>query len=79
MLFLVVALGSTALTGTARSLALIEHTVSQTEVGRNELPVADRLVRPFFTGMKDMALRLSPSGTSKDSATCSTWPATPPA
>jgi len=65
MLFLVVALGSTALTGTARSLALIEHTVSQTEVGRNELPVTDRLVRPFFTGMKDMALRLSPSGTSQ--------------
>ena len=65
MLFLAVALGSGALTGTARSLALIEHTVSQTEVGRNELPVADRLVRPFFTGMKDMALRLSPSGTSQ--------------
>ena len=65
MLFLVVALGSTALTGTARSLALIEHTVSQSEVGRNELPVADRLVRPFFTGMKDLALRLSPSGTTQ--------------
>jgi len=65
MLFLVVALGSTALTGTARSLALIEHTVSQTEVGRNELPVADRLIVPFFSGMKDMALRLSPSGTSQ--------------
>jgi len=65
MLFLVVALGSTALTGTARSLALIEHTVSQTEVGRNELPVADRLIRPFFSAMKDMALRLSPSGTSQ--------------
>jgi len=65
MLFLVVALGSTALTGTARSLALIEHTVSQAEVGRNELPVADRLIVPFFSGMKDMALRLSPSGTSQ--------------
>jgi len=63
MLFLVVALGSTALTGTARSLALIEHTVTQTEVGRNELPVLDRLVRPFLSGMKGMALRLSPSGT----------------
>ena len=63
MLFLVVALGSAALTGTARSLALIEHTVSQAEVGRNELPVLDRLVVPFFSGMKGMALRLSPSGT----------------
>ena len=62
-LFLVVALGSTALTGTARSLALIEHTVSQTEVGRNELPVADRLIVPFLSGMKRLALRLSPSGT----------------
>jgi len=65
MLFLVVALGSASLTGTARSLALIEHTVSQTEVGRNELPVADRLIVPFFSRMKDMALRLSPSGTSQ--------------
>ena len=63
MLFLVVALGSASLTGTARSLALIEHTVSQAEVGRNELPVADRLVVPFFSGMKRLALRLSPSGT----------------
>ena len=62
-LFLVVALGSTALTGTARSLALIEHTVSQAEVGRNELPVLDRLVVPFYSGMKRLALRLSPSGT----------------
>jgi len=65
MLFLVVALGSSALTGTARSLALIEHTVSQTEVGRNELPALDRLVVPFFTKMKALALRLSPSGTTQ--------------
>src|SRR5665811_2024896 len=65
MLFLAVALGSGALTGTARSLALIEHTVSQAEVGRNELPAVDRLIVPFFSGMKDMALRLSPSGTSQ--------------
>ena len=55
MLFLAVALGSGALTGTARSLALIEHTVSQAEVGRNELPAVDRLIVPFFSGMKDMA------------------------
>jgi tight adherence protein C len=62
-LFLVVVLGSGTPTGAARSLALIEHTVSQSEVGRNELPVLDRLVVPFYSNMKRLALRLSPTGT----------------
>mgnify|MGYP001791542702 CR=1 FL=1 len=62
ILFLVVALGSGTVTGVARGLAMIENTVSATEVGRNELPVLDRLVTPFFAKMKGLALRLSPSG-----------------
>ena len=62
-LFLVVALGSGSTTGVARSLAMIENTVSHAEVGRNELPALDRIVVPFFSKMKSLALRLSPSGT----------------
>jgi tight adherence protein C len=49
--------------GVARSLALIEHNVSGHEVAKNELPAADRLVKPFFEGMRRLAVRLSPSGT----------------
>jgi len=63
ILFLVVALGSQTATGVARSLAIIENEVSVAEVGRNELPALDRLVVPFFGGMKGLALRLSPAGT----------------
>jgi len=62
-LFLVVVLGSGETTGAARSLAMIENSVSLKEVGRNELPALDRLVTPFLSGMKGIALRLSPSGT----------------
>lgn len=61
-LFLVVALGSGTVTGVARSLSMIENSVSATEVGRNELPALDRIVVPFFAKMKSLALRLSPSG-----------------
>jgi len=49
--------------GVARSLALIEHNVSRREVAKNDLPVSERLVRPFFEGMRALAVRLSPSGT----------------
>ena len=62
-LFLVVILGAGAPTGVARSLAMIENSVSHAEVGRNELPAVDRLVIPFLSGMKGLALRLSPAGT----------------
>ena len=41
--------------GVARSLALIEHAVKPQEVGRNELPAAERLVRPFLNSMRTMA------------------------
>src|SRR5665647_1272808 len=62
-LFLVVSLGSSTVTGVARSLQMIENTVSEEEVARNELPAFDRLINPFFSKMKGFALRLSPSGT----------------
>src|SRR5665811_1016719 len=61
-LFLVVSLGSSTVTGVARSLQMIENTVSEEEVARNELPAFDRLINPFFSKMKGFALRLSPSG-----------------
>ena len=63
MLFLVVVMGSGKATGVAISLAMIEHDVSPQDVGRNELPALDRIVVPFFSKMKGLALRLSPSGT----------------
>ncbi len=63
MLFLVAAMGAAKPTGSALSLAIIENSLSQAEVGRNELPAVDRLVTPFFAGMKSLALRLSPTGT----------------
>lgn len=64
MLFLVVTVGSGDATGVARSLAMIENSVSRGDVGRSELPANDRLVRPLLAGMKGLARRLSPSGTS---------------
>jgi tight adherence protein C len=62
-LLLVVSLGSGTVTGVARSLQMLENTVSEEEVGRNELPALDRLIVPFLAKMKGLALRLSPSGT----------------
>ena len=62
-LFLVAVLGGGTVTGVARSLSMIENTVSQEDVGQSELPALDRLILPFFSGMKDLARRLSPSGT----------------
>ena len=63
MLFFVVVVGSGTTTGVARSLAMIEKSVTPTEVGRSELSFSDRLVTPFFARMKRIALRLSPTGT----------------
>ncbi len=62
-LFLVVVLGGNTVTGVARSLAMIENSVSHEEVGRNQLAATDRLARPLLAGMKSLALKLSPSGT----------------
>jgi len=63
ILFFVMTLGGGTATGSARSLALIEDSVAHEEVGRGELAATDRLIMPFFRGMKRLALRLSPSGT----------------
>jgi tight adherence protein C len=63
MLFLVAVMGGGTATGVARGLALIENSVSHEDVARNELPAIDRLVTPFLSGMKSLALRLSPAGT----------------
>lgn len=54
--------GRASVTGVARSLALIEQGVRPSEVGKNELPAADRLVKPFFETTRKLALRLSPDG-----------------
>jgi tight adherence protein C len=63
MLFFVVTVGGGSTTGVARSLSMIEMSVSTEEVGRSEQAASDRLVMPFLAGMKRMTLRLSPSGT----------------
>lgn len=65
MLFFVLVVGSGETTGVARSLAMIEKDVSHEEVGKSELAASDRLITPFLRGMKRLALRLSPSGTSE--------------
>jgi tight adherence protein C len=64
ILFLAAVMGSGTVTGVARSLAMIETPVESQEVARNEVPALDRLILPFMSGTKGIALRLSPSGTS---------------
>jgi tight adherence protein C len=65
MLFFVLTVGGGEATGVARSLSMIEKTISHEEVGKSELAASDRLITPFLRGMKNIALRLSPSGTSE--------------
>jgi tight adherence protein C len=65
ILFLTMSLGGGTITGVARSLAMLETTVSEREVGRSDLTASDRLLVPFFARMRSLALRLSPSGTGK--------------
>ncbi len=48
--------------GVARSLNLIQGPRTDQALTGNDLPFADRLVRPFFAGMHNLALRLSPAG-----------------
>src|SRR5450759_3610444 len=62
MLFLVVTLGAGTTTGVARGLEMIEESVSPQDVARSELTASDRLVIPFYTRMKRVALRFSPLG-----------------
>jgi len=65
MLFFVLAVGSGETTGVARSLAMIEKVISHEEVGKSDLAASDRLITPFLRGMKRIALRVSPAGTSE--------------
>jgi len=48
--------------GVARSLTLIQGARTDQALTGNDLPFADRLVRPFFASMHNLALRLSPAG-----------------
>jgi tight adherence protein C len=49
--------------GVARSLALIRQGLSAREVSRNALPLADRLAKPVLEATRQLAVRLSPTGT----------------
>lgn len=64
-LVLAFSMGAGRATGVARSLALIEHNVDAQEVGRNDLPLLDRLVFPVLAKVRGLAFRLSPSGASE--------------
>lgn len=60
----VVGLGSSSgPTGVARSLMMIEGGIPRAAVSRNELPAKERLVEPLIDGSRQLAVRLSPSGT----------------
>ncbi|WP_460932666.1 type II secretion system F family protein [Phycicoccus ginsengisoli] len=56
--------GAGEATGVARSLALIERTVDAQEVGKADLPAFERLAVPMLRGLRGIAYRLSPEGTS---------------
>ncbi len=49
-------------TGVARSLALIAASSGTPEVVGNDRAASDRLLKPFYRGTRDLALRLSPGG-----------------
>ncbi len=56
-------LRSTEPTGVARSLAIIERSITHAEVGRNELPARDRLLLPVLNRSRRLGLAMSPKGT----------------
>jgi tight adherence protein C len=64
-LVLAAGFGRGELTGVAKSLALIEGSVSEKSVVKTDLPAKDRLVDPIFDRTRALAVRLSPSGTSE--------------
>lgn len=61
---LAVSAGAGDATGVARSLALLEHRIDAKEVGKSDLPATERLLLPIFSRTRQLAYRLSPSGTS---------------
>lgn len=62
---LVIVSSSAGPTGVAKSLALIDQTVSDRTVARTDLPAKERLVDPIFERTKSLAFALSPSGTAE--------------
>ncbi|AXG12326.1 type II secretion system F family protein [Intrasporangium calvum] len=58
-------LGSTGPSGVAKSLALIDQSVSARTVAKADLPARERLIEPFFASMRRLAVALSPSGTTE--------------
>lgn len=60
---LLLASSSAGPTGVAKSLALIDQTVTDRTVARTDLPAKQRLVDPIFGRTKSLAFALSPSGT----------------
>ncbi|GAA4109683.1 hypothetical protein GCM10022415_02990 [Knoellia locipacati] len=52
-------------TGVARSLELVSHRPDSRTVAKSELGARDRFVLPFEDGLKGVAHRLSPSGTTE--------------
>lgn len=62
---LAVSMGAGQTTGVARSLELIERTVDHKEVGKADLPAFDRLVAPVLGQTRQLAVRLSPGGTTE--------------
>ncbi len=62
---LVLVVASSGPTGVAKSLALIERTVSDRDVVKHELDARERLLSPFLDRMRALAVRLSPGGTAE--------------
>jgi tight adherence protein C len=54
--------GAGEATGVARSLALIERTIEARDVGKQDLPLWERLVLPALARTRRLAFRLSPAG-----------------
>src|SRR5690349_17693671 len=60
---LAMSVGAGASTGVAKSLELIEKTVSAREVSKSDLPVMERIVMPLLAKTRALANKLSPTGT----------------
>ncbi|WP_068402099.1 type II secretion system F family protein [Kribbia dieselivorans] len=61
---LVLVRGSVGQTGVARSLAILEGTVTDRSVVKSELSARDRLIDPLFERARRLAVLLSPNGAS---------------
>jgi tight adherence protein C len=64
-LVLAIGVGAGEAQGVAKSLALIEQRIDHREVGRQDLPLSERLLEPLLDRFKKLGLRLSPAGASQ--------------